>query len=198
METDRTLLTGEAIAGALTLRTGKTWSLDHDPNTQQLTLVSTAGVRLSLAWDWRRRERIQVAGIYPKTTFYNREWPRISVREDRGADVIAGEIQRRLLPAHLELLAAVHAHNAREAGYQAQRASVANMVQSRVGGTVHEDEHGSQTIVRYRATEGPGFGEFKIRRQGESADVELRAVPIPVVWRIAEAVAEGDTPDVSL
>jgi hypothetical protein len=84
-----------------------------DPEAWYVTLAyGDTGGKLHVATEWNKKDRITVSGIYPGGTDYlcmadNDRKPRITVAKARGAETIAKEINRRVLPVYLELFAKV-------------------------------------------------------------------------------------------
>lgn len=151
-----------AIYLALATASGKTWG---DNKTHVRATVSYPdGVR----------------DVYPRP-----EYPTAKIKRDRGPDVIAREITRRVLPAYLGELERVQAAilKHREAESR-QVVALARLVAALPGSTLFRDGE-----ARTPHSEVTGYGDIRVWAGGERADLHLRNLPVRLAEQILGTIA---------
>lgn len=157
--------------------------------------------RLSLSGeDWRAssKGRIRVDGSWPPDRHpypYGVDAPSISVAVTRGAETIAAEIRRRLLPAYREGLAKVIANNDQDrrdaAAMQAAAERLADTLRpfaNRVW--VRDWAHPTSTEV-HGSLDGAGAhstANAKVNHNGTEVTVELRNLPLDAAVQVFRAL----------
>jgi hypothetical protein len=157
---------------------------------------------LLLYFDWRDRSRLRISTSYPRPVDGGRsdsERREISVSSKRAARAIAGDIERKILPAAIEGWAKQAAANARasEAAGERKRQTLrlANMLggagtsyseSRRSSGRVTSDEEITSPVV-YLPSE-LGYGSVKVNYSGASASLDLGSLPIDAVAEMLMAL----------
>lgn len=117
----------------------------------------------------------QVEGITP---------PEITVAADRGAEAVAADVARRLLPAHAEVAARVHAALEREAQREAIAAAITEHFLALMPGAV-PDLQSPATAV---SSAGPDrfSASLRVGREATTADLHLRNTSIEVLRAVVD------------
>jgi hypothetical protein len=119
--------------------------------------------------------------------------PEITVRADRGAEAIAADITRRLLPLHAERAARVHTALELEARRTAVAATITDHFLARMPGAI-PDPHFPATAS---SSSGPDrfSASLRVGRASEMADLHLRDMPFDLVRGVVDLVGRqlGDT-----
>jgi hypothetical protein len=157
--------------------------------------------RLSLAdEDWRAssKGRIRIDGSWPPDRHpypYGVDPPSISVAAARGAETIAAEIRRRLLPVYREGLAKVIANNDQDRRDAAAMHAAAERLADTLrpfadkvwvrdwANTTSVEVHGSLDGIGGHCTAGA-----KVNHKGTEVAVELRNLPVDVAVQVLRAL----------
>ncbi|WP_199034799.1 hypothetical protein [Glycomyces salinus] len=120
--------------------------------------------------------------------------PEITVAADRGAEAIAADVARRLLPAHAEIAARVHTALEREAQRQAMAAAITEHFLASMPGAV-PDLHSPATAVSSAGGPDRFSASLRVGREAATADLHLRNTPIGVLRTVVDLLGRqlGDT-----
>ena len=155
--------------------------------------LGTEGDGLYLHEPYNQRGRIDVRGWFPPSShWFSGERANITVRADRGPDVIAAEITRRLLPGYREA-----ARSAREwlAADQAEKQARARLA-AHISGLfpdgiasmpAHCQSDGRTEVILHLP--GSLGGYVKFYRDGHDVEFERFRVPAAVALRMLETAA---------
>lgn len=173
------------------------WTVDGDWDCYG-AVIANGGMGLHLQEPHGRPGYVKVVGRYPPTSYYFRRGERdsIGVRADRGPQVIAREIRRRLLPTYVATLAKVREHEAEEAADAAARSRFAGYVTGLFPpGAVCMPGHcqsktRTEVLIRGRGDDVSG-GWVKSSGDGQTVDLDLDRIPAAVALRMLEALALG-------
>ena len=171
---------------------GEGWSLD--PNTHGkgypfIGLQGPAGARLRIE---SNAPRVVIDGIYPGEIghLYRIDRHEISVSRSRGAEVIAREITRRLLPVYLPDLEKAQELVLRNAQNLAARLRLAQRIEALLPGSELRNRTSHQTDNEILLSiPGESRGTVRLENNGARAYLELRAVPADVLLRIVTVLS---------
>lgn len=150
------------------------------------------GARLHLHQPWNRKGHVSVTGVYPRTSART-DHSSVMVRMDRGAGVLAREIQRRLLPGYLACLAKVAGHNAAEQHNTALRLALASKITAMFPGDLScmpghcQGDRRTEVIVSLGGLLG---GHVKTHGDGSEVEFERFRVPADVALAMLAIVTE--------
>jgi hypothetical protein len=157
--------------------------------------------RLSLAdenWRASSKGRIRIDGSWPPDRHpypYGLDPPSISVAASRGAETIAAEIHRRLLPAYREGLAKVIANNDQDRRDNAAMHAAAERLADTLrpfadkvwvrdwANTTSVEVHGSLDVAGAHCTAGAA-----VNHKGTEVTVELRNLPVDTAVQVFRAL----------
>lgn len=168
------------VAGLVAPELGAGWTVDTDPALQEhrgTYLDGPDGMRLLLYLDWKTAGRLIVQVCYPDGARkpYGVECHKIGVGLDRGPDVIAREITRRLLPAYTSELASVGSRLDRDDANRAAREMFATQVGTIVPAARLLPHRQSITSTEISL---PGYGnEITINYAADEITLGLRLTP---------------------
>lgn len=112
----------------------------------------------------------------------------IGVSESRGAQVIAREITRRLLPSYLEQLADVQARISRKNHAAEVRADVvANLARAFRGSVASNPDE-----LRFGHGSRDYYGSVTVRHDATAVDLEMHGVSVDIARKIAALLAKAD------
>jgi hypothetical protein len=181
LERDRIRQIGGFLATAL----GEGWGPDTSPFWKDAThatrIVGPDGATLFLrlgSENSNRRGRLIISGAYPEgsSALYGVEYHEITVDATKSPDVIARDINRRLLPSYLPELATVTARLQDQKTAEASRAEATRRLGALPGVSAFRQDT-SKAYVDLRGV----HGDVSVNHDGDSADVTLRRVPLDLV-----------------
>jgi hypothetical protein len=153
-------------------------------------LTHEDGRTIALGKVWGTRDRIEVRGEHPD----KRKGPTITVSALRDPKAIARDIERRLLPAYAESLAASRAIANRDAGELAMRQSFAAELREILPGPLWFEERGRSIEVHWYSTPGSGGVSLRGKTYGAADDIDLNVrMPVTTFVQLAYLLA-GKTP----
>jgi hypothetical protein len=163
------------------------WTPAHDDDTYGAALVS-GDMRLYIE-PGRQDGRLSIHGTYPRIreAGVRPEYAAepITVRDDRGAEAIAGEITRRLLPGYAAGLAGHLSDLARRDAAGAANRATAERIAKALGAVLNND--GATVTLR-----GDGiYGTMRAWNDGTEVNIEVRSVPAGMAVKIAQLIARG-------
>jgi hypothetical protein len=177
------------LARQVAQQLGDGWQLnqDREPADWYAEIVRSDGRRLTLQYDrYRAGEKVTISGGHehrPDISYYELTFGEIGVSVTRGAQVIAQEITRRLLPvynpAYAEFRERVSSHDAAVE----QRNELAHYLSMLLDGKPH-----GQSLAVSVPDSWQARGTFE-PEWGGTVKIELRSVPEQVAVAIAAAVA---------
>jgi hypothetical protein len=139
------------------------------------------------------RGRVSITGHYPHHPDGDRRTnrPEITVRVDRGAEAIAGDITNRLLGPYQAALAATRELIARDETDRLARDRVAQRIAARLpGATIRAyDQH---RVAVHWYDDGTGRGQAVVSHNGTRVDWEFDSDPLTAVDRVTAAIAGRD------
>jgi hypothetical protein len=188
----------QGIARELGKLRGETWTAGPGWHSTQRKLCGPDEAELFISTDsWRARGkgRITAHGSYPTTNL--RVHPEeITVAETRGAEAVAKEISRRLLPAYLDRLAEVREYNEGErAGYEA-RGKALNEVAARFGNAYKQEPYEPGRSNTYSDSfslyhlHGRLYGSVEASGAPDTLRLDLHSVPRETGLRMLAVLAE--------
>jgi hypothetical protein len=192
-----------AIATEVARELGNGWCVDPAWDANGRMLDHTDGRRLHVHKPWNKDGFVAVSGVYPHpTAYYFRPEDRfeINVRADRGAEVIAREVTRRLLPDYADVLAKVKAADVQHRDAYAKREAFTARVYAVLGKPqpVYDmtDWQGEQ---RKRDTSTDislhglldGYGSVKVGYDATSASIEIHGIPAEKVLEVLKLLARS-------
>lgn len=118
----------------------------------------------------------------------------IGVSESRGAQVIAREITRRLLPAYLEQLADVQTRITKQQHAAATRAEVVQSLALAFRGSVASNGHRPDE-ARFGHGSRDYYGSVTVRHDATKVDLEMRGVSVDIARLIADVLKSADAED---
>jgi len=166
------------------IRGDENWLAVEGSNSGQRALRTPEGDNLTMTED---NGRITVAAWFPATAMPDTERYSISVDETRGAEIIAREISRRLLPRYRPELRRVLDYNARMVRQHEERGALLTQLAEALGGTYRHPEYSlraDSATLRLATMPGTVGGEVSVTRKADSVDMTLRNVPAPVALRM--------------
>lgn len=147
------------------------------------------GARLYLRLDWRNKDRVEITSSYPKNEARPTQFE-IGVSRDRGPQVIAREIERRLLPKYLPELVKVRESIETHTRAAAARLELAEeLMKVLPGASLDHDADRGRTKVSFYGRGHEGYGNIEIYFSGDSASIKLHSAPADMVRRVARAIA---------
>lgn len=184
-------------AGMIATALGDGWSVDTDRDIEWSTsLNGPNGAQLFIASADRTYDtvdRLEISCTYNRVlkqgtdTPYGTTYPKITVKRDRGPDVIAREITRRLLPEYLPQLTKVQGSVSED-----ESAFEARVILARRLGETGELTMGRRaaTSVRLR---GPGmsYGDADISYRGDSVHLKLAGITADSAVAILALLADS-------
>lgn len=188
MTTTNMLPVAREAAGYL----GDGWQATTGPAGQhaaELTGPDHQRIELSeLAGRWHAR------GLYPHSRHglpYGITWPEITVAARRGAEALAAEITRRLLPGYLAQLKDVLDYQAgRERDEQAQQEAVERIARL-LPGDVRHPGYDASRIIWYLPGHKNGRADICVSGNGTQVSrLELEFIPVETAMRLLEFLAD--------
>jgi hypothetical protein len=182
---------------------GDGWSVDPEWDCNGSMIDHTDGRRLHVHKPWNKDGFVAVNGVYPHpTAFYFRPEDRfeINVRADRGAEVIAREINRRLMSDYAEVLAKVKAADEQHRDAYAKREAFTARVYAVLGKPqpVHEVPEWEQERRRMDTSTDislhgllDGYGSIKVSHDATSASIEIHSIPAEKVLEVLKLLARS-------
>lgn len=147
-----------------------------------------------------KKDRLVINGQYydetntkrlsPKDTYalkYDETLPEITVANDRPAEAIAKDIQRRLLPAYAALLGATRQRATDQADVRAQEVAAITEVAEVVGEDVRGDKENQNARLSVSISRGDVYGDIETY-SANGFKVEFRNVPKATVIAIATLI----------
>lgn len=185
--------TAGVIAPVLSAITEQAWTVDTSErfaDHRGVYLDGPDGARLFLRFDGSY-ERFMVSSVWPEGAY--RKIPRlthhqISVSRDRGPDVLAREIARRLLPTYVADLADVTARVKAHADSAAADARLAE----ELADTVQIGRRDSDGRVTWSFGDERGYGVADVWHGGTKVALEFRSVSPDVARRVLAAFMAED------
>ena len=151
----------------------------------------------------RKPDHVAVKGMYPDDSAYsfeNGERIEINVRADRGAQAIAREIERRVLPGYLTTLGKIRAADAARDKRFAIREAFVGRVYAILGTT--PPQRTDDDIRCARLDDGhaevnltgmfDGYGEVKVSQTGESGEIRLGGIPAETILDLLRYLRERE------
>lgn len=154
-------------------------------------LTRPDGARLVIRRPWRRPERLRIIAGYPSGKAAH-DLPRheITVAASRGAQTIAAEITRRLLPAYERDLATFRDRLAKTAAEDVKRAEFAQRLLTILpGASVHEDDR--RSVIHWTA--GNARGSISTHDDAATCHIEIDMAGQDLAERIARAAQPLNT-----
>jgi hypothetical protein len=200
METDLRMLAAE-VAKSL----GDGWGLEPKESFGDVMLAGPDGGALYLYEPQRKYGYVAVSPLYPHPTAYRfrpgETGLEINVRADRGAETIAREVTRRLLPTYTKALTALHAADRRYRAAFAARETYAARLYTLLGKTppVLEDwdeEDWEKTGLPGDSTSidlsglANGDGSVEVDFDAHTASLKIRHISAEKVLAIVEMLAQ--------
>ena len=178
---------------------GPNWTLDTSALGERhrpLALNRPDGARLLIGFDdWTRARRVEIWGTYPDRIRITHRLPRheITVSRARGAQVIAREIVRRLLPAYQPDLCRAREIVLRRAQQKQDRDRLAEQITEALPRTqlIEDEARGTLSCDLREALPGRAWGSIDLDRDGQAATVDLHQIPAYVVVRVVAALKEA-------
>lgn len=186
---------------------GKWEATKHSEDSWYVTLQGEGTASLHVGTEWNKKDRLTISGNYPYapngggdyTRYADKERkPRITVAKARGAEIIAREITRRVLPVYLEILAgALDSKAQHEAAQNKQRETAQRICDalgkpnpfkakpesySRAYHNIHLDTD--------RDLDGFSYGSVEVQ-EGGSVTLTLHSVDAAKVLRILEVLKKA-------
>lgn len=163
--------------------------------------LGAEGNGLHLSEPYNRRGYIEICGWFPRTSYYFRQGERqhIAVRANRGAGVIAAEIDRRLMPAYRAALVKVREHDASEQADQRARDHLAAYIIGLFPAEITsmpshcQSQSRAEVIVHLPGYQG---GYVKVSSDGQQVEFDRFRVPAAVALRMLEVAALLTTAEV--
>ena len=177
-----------------TIREGESWLSLEGSNSGQRALRTPGGDKLTMT---EEHGRITIAAWFPATAMPETKRHSISVDETRGAEVIAREISRRLLPAYRAELRRVLDYNARMVRQHEERGALLTQLAEALGGTYRHPEYSlraDSATLRLATMPGTVGGEISVTRKADSVDMTLRNVPALVALRMLALMSGAPVP----
>ncbi len=191
----------QGIARELGKLRGESWAAGPGWHDTQRRLHGPDEAELFISTDsWRTRGkgRITAHGSYP-TTNLRVDPEEITVAETRGAEAVAKEISRRLLPAYLDRLAEVREYNeAERPGYEA-RGQVLNEVAALFGESYKQEPYEPGRPNSYSDgfslyhLRGRLYGSVEASGTPDTLRLDLHSVPRETALRMLALLAEAET-----
>lgn len=185
------------LSRAVATHLGPEWTLDlttlGEPD-RPIGLHGPDGARLLIGFDnWSRPQRAEIWGTYPDRIGLDYRLPRheITCSRGRGAQVIAREITRRLLPEYLVDLSTAHDIAARRARQKQARADTAGRIAAVLPGAhlSEDDSRGSLSREIRLNLPGEAWGDVHLDLDGQAADVKLHNVPADALVHLVAALS---------
>lgn len=179
----------QQTAGLVATELGDGWTVDTTwPNGHSARLTGPDGAAIIVRAPQRvygtaaeNVERVELSSHYPDGWTKlpgNVEQYSITVKRDRGPDVIAREVTKRLLPDYLPELAEVQSRIAREKQAASSLAdTIAELEKLAPGGYAMHDNR-----VRISIPNRSTYGDIRLNHDGSSvSELELRGLPLEFV-----------------
>lgn len=189
------------LAEAIGCHMGEGWSGERSTSgAAQLAGPDGARLYLRVGGGHSRIKpgRVEITGSYPRHQMYGITCESITVAIDRGAAVIAREINRRILRSYLPQLAKVQADIIEAERNSRARAELAAQLAAVVGGSVagvaDRDTQARVSFFRPLDVGGAVSGDVRIAYAADRGDVELRGVSVETLRAVMQLVAESLTP----
>jgi hypothetical protein len=189
------------VAGEL----GDGWSVDPHWNANGSMLDHTDSRRLHICtsrWPQNRAGRVIISGVLPYRPGSYIEpgsHKEITVAAERGAAVIAREINRRLMPEYIEALSKIRARNAGEDAAFASQSALAVKVRS-IFGLAEPELNDWQLEQVKRNGHSIGLHEFgygSVRPNYDGTDAKLEVtLPADQLLQVLELLATFSKQDV--
>lgn len=194
--------TADAVARALSEQTGSEYRVDTSERYAELIgayiIDGPEGVRLYVTGDdargsgnQRATERVRVSGSYPEGSYRKvgrMEGFKISVKRDRGPDVIAREVVRRLLPGYVIELARVVGVIERHDAAKSSQARAVQMLSEATGW--HTPTHAQDSVYVGHAQDF--YGSARVLHGGDSVSIEMSSVPFDLALKALKVLAGTD------
>lgn len=185
-------LAGE-VARSLSAARGEQWTQGEGWDSGQRRLHGPDGAALFISYDYRSPARVSVSGEMPRT---DRPLGRhhVTAAASRGAEGIAGDVARRLLPGYLADLATARERNAAVVANWEGRAQALDLVAGLFGARFHRYDAVHEIGVTpdrdvYRLPDHLS-GTVEATGDPRTLDVRLRNVPADVARCMLAVLAE--------
>lgn len=169
--------------------------LDDETRTYpSRTLDGPDGREILVRFDWRHKDRATISYYLTPacqevssrdlTPWDKRE---ISVKADRGAEVIAREITRRLFPKLDADLAEWRKRVAEHEAYEARKQTTEQIISEALGDAKGSGWRGN--VIHYGHGRTEGYGEFTA--SADSVQISLRSIPVALAVQIAHVLRDA-------
>jgi hypothetical protein len=137
------------VGASLSHLTGERWHVSEYATRENPMHAKLSGPNDAALWvnaqSYTAPGKLIISGHFPEHSLYNVGSHSIKVGASRGADVIAKEINRRLLPGYLADLDRVHERIAYTANSHEARLALATELAELIGGEVRDDDRHTET-----------------------------------------------------
>jgi len=178
---------------------GPQWSVDPSTSGQRdrpQGLCGPDGARLLVGFDdWVRARRVEIWGTYPDRIGLDYRITRheITLSRARGAQVIARDIHRRLLPVYLPDLRTAQGHVIRRAQEKQARAHTAARIGAALPGAmlIEDNARGHLTCDIRLDLPADSWGTIHLDHDGQKANVTFYRVPADALVRMIAALGDS-------
>lgn len=178
---------------------GDDWSVETERESSWNALIyGPNGARIFIAGEHFKPApcKLEIAGWLPEgsrdVVHYDETMThKIGASESRGAEVIAREITRRLLPEYLAHLADVTERIAKRNDAAATRAATIVKLAQDFRGSVASNGY-KPDEARFGHGSRDYYGSVEIRHDSKSVDLEIHGLPVELARKIAAILRKAD------